>query len=372
MGLTNGDDEKKKRFQEAFERGREGHVGSYKVWLENHNFDPSRVDRDEITAYLRENPTKSVNQNDVTDIAEYAGFVTTRQNLYHIPVVGPSGIGKTQLLHTVLYLLSEVDATIDTKFIEADCLGKKTDEGFLLDEYSREIAEFATPIVCLDDCGLDKRIQTSLRELGNAIDDGLFVTTWSPERWALNRERIRDVLPPAKEVYLQPFTPTETAETLRFIHGYISQRNFTLPTETEDRIHELSDGIPRLIHLLALESLREAFHKELDPGDIVATNAAADRLNLSNATTRVQNLSEARLAVLKQILQLPDERGIQPGTLVDKLHRDKSTISYHLHELSEMGFVERDRKGRRAFYRVTEPIEPLVQRRINQEAEFNA
>ena len=177
MGSTNGDDEKKKRFQEAFERGQKGHVGSYKVWLENHDFEPSRVDRDEITAYLRENPTKSVNQNDVTEIAEYAGFVTTRQNLYHIPVIGPSGIGKTQLLHTVIGLLSEVDATIDTKLIQADRLGKKIDEGFLLDEYSYEIAELDTPIVSIDDCGLDKRIQTSLRELRDAVDAGLFVTT---------------------------------------------------------------------------------------------------------------------------------------------------------------------------------------------------
>ncbi len=372
MDPTNGDEENKKRFLEAFERGRDGHVGSYNVWLENHGFDPSRVDRDKVTEYFRENPAKSVNQDDVTDIAEYAGFVTTRQDLHHIPVIGASGVGKTQLLHTVIGLLSEVDDDIDTKLLEANRLGKKTEDGFLLDEYCHEIAEHTTPIVCIDDCGLDKRIQTSLRELQNAVDGGLFVTTWTPERWGVNQDRVRDVLPPSKEVHLRSFTHDETIATLRIIYDYISRDSFAPPTETQERIHELSDGIPRLIHLLALESLQEAFHKELEPGDTAATNAAADRLNLSDASARVQDLSEARLAVLKQILQLPDERGVQPGTLVDELHRDKSTISYHLRELNEMGFVERDRKGRRAFYRVTETIEPLVQRRINQEAEFNA
>ncbi|SNR61844.1 Helix-turn-helix domain-containing protein [Halorubrum vacuolatum] len=371
MDPTNGD-EKKKRFQEAFERGRDGHVGSYNVWLENHGFDPSRVDRDKVTEFFRENPTKSVNQDDVTDIAEYAGFVTTRQDLHHIPVIGPSGIGKTQLLHTVIGLLSEVDDDIDTKLLEANRLGKKTEDGFLLDEYSRQIAELTTPIVCIDDCGLDKRIRTSLRELRDAVDAGLFVTTWTPERWGVNQDQVRDVFSPAKEVHLRSFTQSETKGTLRVIYDYISQDNFALPSKTEERIHELSDGIPRLIHLLALESLREAYHKELVPGHISATDAAADRLNLSNASARVQDLSEARLTVLKQILQLPDERGVQPGTLVDELHRDKSTISYHLRELNEIGFVERDRKGRRAFYRVTETIEPLVQRRISQEAEYNA
>ncbi len=371
MDPTDGDDEKKKRFQEAFERGRDGRVGSYNVWLENHGFDPDRVDSDEVTEYFRENPTKSVNQDDVTDIAEYAGFVTTRQDLHHIPVIGPSGIGKTQLLHTVIGLLSEIDGDIETKLIQADRLGKKTDKGFLLDEYCHEVSKYTSPIVCIDDCGLDKRIKTSLRELRNAVDAGLFVTAWTPERWGVNQDRIRDVLSPSKEVYLQSFTGDETTETLQIIYDHISRGDFTVPTDTQERIHELSDGIPRLIHLLALESLQEAFHKELEPGDIAATNAAADRLNLGDASSRVQDLSEARLAVLKQILQLPSERGIQPGTLVDELHRDKSTISYHLRELKEMGFVERDRKGRRAFYRVAETIEPFVQRRINQEAEFN-
>lgn len=372
MDPTDGGEEKKKRFQEAFERGLDGHVGSYDVWLENHGFDSGRVDRDKVTTYFRENPTESVNQDNVTDIAEYAGFVTTRQELYHVPVIGPSGIGKTQLLHTVIALLSEVDDDIDTKLIEADRLGKKTDEGFLLEEFSYELAELNTPIVCLDDCGLDKRIQTSLQNLRDVTDAGLFVTTWTPERWGVNQDRVRDVFPPAKEIHLRSFTRDETAETLDVIYNYVTSDGFALPSETQDRIHELSDGIPRLIHILALESLNEAFHKELEPGDIAATNAVADRLNLSSASARVQDLSEARLAVLKQILQLPSERGVQPGTLVEQLHRDKSTISYHLRELNEMGFVERDRKGRRAFYRVTETIEPLVQRRINQEAEFNA
>jgi len=372
MDPTDGDEEKKKRFQDAFERGRDGHVGSYDVWLEDHGFDPARVNRDEVTNYLRENPTKSVNQDDVTEIAEYAGFVTTRQELYHVPVIGPSGIGKTQLLHTVIGLLSEVDDDIDTKLIEANRLGKKTEEGFLLDEFSHELAELNTPIVCIDDCGLDKRIQTSLQGLRDILDAGLFVTTWTPERWGVNQDRVRDVFPPAKEVHLRSFTHDETVETLRAIYDYITRDGFVPPSETQQRVHELSDGIPRLIHLLALESLNEAFHKELEPGDITATNAASDRLNLSTASARVQDLSEARLAVLKQILQLPSERGVQPRTLVEQLHRDKSTISYHLRELNEMGFVERDRNGRRAFYRVTETIEPLVQRRINQEAKFNA
>lgn len=366
------DENKKNRFREAFERGRQGHVGSYEVWLSDHEFQPEQASRERLTAYFRDNPEKAVNQEDALDeIAEYAGFVTRQQDIYHTPVIGPSGIGKTQLLHTVVSFLTELSEGMDTKLIDAKVLGKKADQGFLLNEFTHKLTEIETPVVCIDDCGLDKRIQTSLSELRQAVDSGLFVTTWTPERWGVNRGRIQDAIPPSKEIHLDAFPRKDTDETLRIIFEVLSENEFTLPSETVGRIHELSEGIPRLIHILALESLQEAFRKELEPGDVAATNSASDRLNLADASARVQDLSESKLTVLKQILQLPNDRGVQPGTLVEELHRDKSTISYHLRELSDGGFVERDREGRRAFYRVTETLEPFIQRRINQEAEFN-
>ena len=366
------DENKKNRFREAFERGQQGRVGSYEVWLSDHGFQPEQANRQRITEYFRDNPEKAVNHEDALDeIAEYAGFVTRQQDIYHIPVIGPSGIGKTQLLYTVVSFLTDLSEDIDTKLIEAKDLGMKADEGFFLDEFAHELADLETPVVCIDDCGLDKRIEISLSELRQVVDSGLFVTTWTPERWGVNRGRVQDVLPPSKEIHLDVFPRKDTNEALRIIFEMLSEDRFTLPSETIDRIHELSEGIPRLIHILALESLQEAFRKELEPGDVAATNSAADRLHLTDASARVQDLSESKLTVLKQILQLPNDHGVQPSTLVEELHRDKSTISYHLRELSDGGFVERDREGRRAFYQVTETLEPFIQRRINQEAEFD-
>ena len=372
MEPGNDDKDKKNRFRDAFERGQQGHVGSYDVWLEDHGFQAEQVNRDGITDFFRDNPEKAVNHDDALDeIGEYAGFVTRQQDVYHTPVIGPSGIGKTQLLHTVVSFLTDLSEDIDTKLIEAKDLGKKADEGFLLEEFAHELTKLETPIVCIDDCGLDKRIEVSLNDLRQAVDSGLFVTTWTPERWGVNRGRVQDSLPPSNEIHLNAVPRKDTDETLRIIFEAFSEKEFILPSETESRIHELTEGIPRLIHILTLESLQEAFRKELEPGDVAATNSAADRLHLADASTRVQDLSESKLTVLKQILQLPNDRGVQPGTLVEELHRDKSTISYHLRELSDGGFVERDREGRRAFYRVTETLEPFIQRRINQEAEFD-
>lgn len=372
MEPDTGGEDKRNRFREAFERGQQGHVGSYEVWLSDRGFQPEQASRERLTEYFREHPEKAVDQEDALDeIAEYAGFVTRQQDVYHTPVIGPSGIGKTQLLHTVVSFLTELPEDIDTKLIEAKDLGKKTDDGFLLDEFAHELTELDTPVVCIDDCGLDTRIETSLGELRQAVDSGLFVTTWTPERWGVNRGRLPDALPLSKEIYLDAFPRKDTDETLHISFDVLSEDEFPLPSETMERIHELSEGIPRLIHLLALASLQEAFRKDLEPGDVAATNSAADRLHLIDASERVQDLSESKLTVLKQILQLPDDRGVQPGALGDELHRDKSTISYHLRELGDGGFVERDREGRRAFYRVTETLEPFIQRRIDQEAEFD-
>ena len=150
--------------------------------MENHDFDPSRVDRDEITAYLRENPTKSVNQNDVTEIAEYAGFVTTRQNLYHIPVIGPSGIGKTQLLHTVIGLLSEVDATIDTKLIRSLIGYSLTDPSISGTDFST--TDPHTP----PDSGSEPSPASSMLSLDNG--DSSLVTPWELYLYLLSTEWI--------------------------------------------------------------------------------------------------------------------------------------------------------------------------------------
>lgn len=370
--MERSNEDKKNRFREAFERGKQGRVGSYKAWLSDHGFEPEQASRGQLTAFFLDHPEKAVNQEDVLDeIAEYAGFVTRQQDIYHIPIIGPSGIGKTQLLHTVISFLTELSAEIDTKFIDATDLGKRTEKEKLLDNFTHELTKLETPIVCIDDSGLDTKIEISLEKLRNAVDSGFFITTWTPERWSVNLGRVQDALSPANEIYLDAFSRKETKETLGIICERLSENEFTFPPETVDRIHELSGGIPRLIHILALESLKEAFRKELQPGDVSATNEAADRLNLVNASARVKELSESKLMVLKQILQLPKDGGVQPRTLVEELHRDKSTISYHLRELSDGGFVERDRKGRRAFYRVTETMEPFIQRRINQEAEFD-
>jgi DNA-binding transcriptional ArsR family regulator len=66
-----------------------------------------------------------------------------------------------------------------------------------------------------------------------------------------------------------------------------------------------------------------------------------------------------------------DERGIRPKRLVESLGIDKSTVSYHLSDLSSAGIVDSVKQGRSAQYSVDSFIMPLVQMRLEKEVEIN-
>lgn len=373
MPPTDNGSNKLNRFQAAFERGQKGDVGSFDVWLEEHGFIPERVDRDTLTQYFQEHPDAASNHQDALEtIGEYTGFAINQSGVYHLPLIGPSGIGKTQLLHTILHLLPEIDADIESRLFDATTFGNRTDGRFELDNHVEDLSDMESPVVCIDDFDRDKRVGASLSAFDDVSDNTLFITAWSPEGYAFNREDIEEALPASKEIYLEPLSEADTVTAVRRIYDYISDEAPEANKKAEQRIYELSHGIPGIVVLLTLYALREAFMKEFDPCSRESVEAAGERLNLPEAMERIYDLSDSKMDILRWILLSLDERGRSPGDLVDKLDRDKSTISYHLSTLSDEGLVESQREGRHAYYQVTEPLKPLVQLRLNKEAEFNA
>ena len=376
MPPTDNGSDKLNRFQAAFERGQKGNVGSFDIWLEEHGFIPERVDRDAVTQYFQEHPDATSNHQDSLEtIGEYTGFGINQSGVYHLPLIGPSGIGKTQLLHTVLHLLPEIDADIESRLFDARRFGEKTDDEinlFELEDRVEEISALERPIVCIDDFDRDGRVGRSLSAFDDASDNALYITAWSPEGYAFNREEIEEALPASKEVYLEPLSEADTVAAVRAIYDYLADEAPEADRDAEQRICELSHGIPGIVVLLTLHALREAFMKEFEPGSRESVEAAGERLQLPNALDRIYDLSDSKMEILRWILLSLDDRGRSPGDLVDKLDRDKSTISYHLSTLSDEGLVESQREGRNAYYQVTEAVKPLVQLRLNKEAEFNA
>ena len=372
MGTGDDSSNKLNRFADAVSRGERGEVGNFDLWLEELGHDSGQVHVDKLTAWLRENPQYAVDQEDAIEtIGEYVGFVRSRSVVFHIPLIGPDEIGKSQLLHTAIHLVAEFDEKADTVLLNAETFGNRRDDRFVLDEEVDRVQQLDSPIVCIDDAHRDKRIGTSLEAFNGAVQSGLILTAWTPEGFSYYREAVNETFEPADLIRLNPFTTSATETLVDRVMGRIDAPE-AFPAETVERIHEYSDGFPGLTVRLIVRSLHEAFLDGLDPGSVESVDAAADRMGLREIEQRVEGLTQAKLDLLRWILLDHHPQGVQPGELVDKLGRDKSTISYHLRDLRDARLVEANRDGRRAFYSVNPVVKPFVQRRIDEEGEYHA
>lgn len=373
MPPNNDDSDKLNRFQAAFERGQRGDVGSFDIWLDEHGYHADRVDAGTVADFFQHHPDETANHQTVLDtIGEYIGFATTRSEVHHLAVTGPTGIGKTQLLATILHLLPAINSEIDSRSLDASSFSERVDDQFTFSDRVSEVQNLHQPVLCIDDCHLDKRIEVSLTDLHDVIDTGVIITTWTPEGYIFNRERVTDAVPPSKELQLDPFSTAETMATIDAIHDVIADDAAAFDDEVQKRIHALSHGIPGIVVTLMLYALRVAFMNDLEPRSPASVETAGERLHLADAMDRIYDLSEQKMEILRWILLARDERGRNPGDLVDKLDRDKSTISYHLRTLSDDGFVTSQSEGRRSYYQIPDQLAPFIQLRLAQDSQFHA
>lgn len=366
--------DKLNRFQEAFERGQEGQISSYEAWLQDHGVDSGKADAEYLTQYFRENPEKAVNHEEqLEDVAEYIGFFTRRSNVYHLPVIGVSGIGKTQFLSTVSNLLGQIQSGIEQRTYEADKLSELGEEEEKLFEVRDELRALDKVVVYIDDCEWEESetLVESFRVIERVVDDALLVTSWTPEYWKYNREDVEHVLPASTEIHLEPFSEDDTVEALKQVFEVVSDDGFKPPEAYLHKITEDSDGIPSVFTELALKSLREAFVKELDPGSVESVESAAEKMGLTGVEETVYQLSDTKLTILTHMLLWNHRKGIRPSQLVDLLDKDKSTVSYHLKDLKDEGLVRSEKQGRSAYYNVKNTVKPFIQIRIDQEGEYN-
>lgn len=373
MPPNNDYSDKLNRFQAAFERGQRGDVGSFDIWLDEHGYHADRVDAETVADFFQHHPDETANHQDALDtIGEYIGFATNRSEVHHLAVTGPTGIGKTQLIATILHLLPAINSEIDSQSLDASTFSERVDDQFTFSDHVSDVQNLHQPVLCIDDCHLDKRIEVSLTELHDVIDTGVIITTWTPEGYIFNRERVADAVPPSKELQLAPFSTAETMATIDAIHDVISDDAAVFDDEAQERIYALSHGIPGIVVTIMLYALRVAFMNELAPGSPASVETAGERLHLADGMDRIYDLSEQKIEILRWILLSRDKRGRSPGDLVDKLDRDKSTISYHLRTLSDGGFVTSQSEGRRSYYQVPDQLAPFIQLRLAQDSQFHA
>ncbi len=368
------DSDKQHRFEEAFARGQQGNISNYEAWLQDQHIRPDRVTRAFVEQYFREQPEYAPNHDaQLEEIAEFLGFFSRREGPHHIPIVGVTGLGKTQLLATIQHMLDRLDTGLPYREYSAARFKEDTEEGEpYWDDVLAELADMDKAVILLDDCDGDKRIEHSLETIRNRVDDVFVVTTWTPERWQMVKDEINATLTVSQEVELTPLDESDSVTALDATMEAFSTGPVEVSTELYQRIYEYSSGIPGLFHRILRETLKETFLNDLNLGDIAAVDAAAQTLHLDDAAERIYDLSEKQVLILKHILLARHSQGRRPSELVELLDRDKSTISYHLQNLFDDSLLDKEKAGRSTFYRVAAPVKPLIQRRIAQEGEFHA
>jgi len=367
------DQDKLNRFQEAFERGQEGQISNYEAWLQDHGIDSEKADDEYLAQHFRENPEKAVNhEEELEEVAEYIGFFSRRSNVYHLPVVGVSGIGKTQFTQTVSNLLGQIEPEIEQRSYHADDFMELGEEEERIFEVRDELRGLDKVVVYVDDCewAESESLIESFRIIESVVDDAFLVTSWTPEYWMHHREDVEAVLPSSTEIHLSPFSEKDSREAVDHILRVLSIEGVAIPESFYEEIYRYSTGIPGVFTDLLLASLREAFVKELTLGSTESVEAAAEKLNLDGVEETVYELSDTKVTILTHMLLWNHRDGIRPSQLVDLLDRDKSTVSYHLKDLQTEGLVESEKQGRSAYYRVKNQVKPFIQTRIMQNGEY--
>jgi len=372
------------KFQKAFDKGREGKVDSYQIWLKSHGIDPIKVEYENIRAYLDENLEYTQNRlHEITSIAEFIGFFTReRKDLYHIPVIGLSGVGKTHFLINIQHLIEKIEIKLHVKFIDLAKLSKNLHKEFEDNQEIKEEEIFnvfkknnaisqkinkTVDVLLIDSCdwtnpGLTVPILNLLNHFKKEIQNGVIISTWTPDHWLEYKYQVEEIfLPVTKEIYLNFLNEDAIDTMIGLIADYLGINN-TIDKVFLSEINQFSKGIPKVAILLLLESIKASYYNNRDVLDHRSIKEAALKMGISldfdvflgKGPSRFQ---QPRISILRHIL-LGRNR---PKELVTHLGKNKATINYHLKNLVERGILISNRVGRAVYYDIKEEIKPFIQ-----------
>ncbi len=364
-------------FEKGYEKGLKGQVESFDIWLKSIGMTPSKFNFVAISKFLMHDPLVSVNlEKEVETIGQFLGFYTKeKEGLYHIPVIGVLGSGKTHLLSLIGTFLQKMKPPVKHFLVDASTFSNVDEKGEeqqifyqILDTLKAEQFD----VLLIDSCETDKNIVNALKSIISAMKKGVLITCWTPEHWSYLKDSMADFLSVSKEIHLNLFDDGDTTKLVSNVLEYVSGGQPKLSKETIEKIYSLSFGIPSTTILLLMKAFNEAFLSHKKSVDVKSVEAAAKALGFENIFDRLNKLPEHQIIILKHVLLEYDERGIRPSTLVELLEKDKATISYHLSILNRSKLITQEKIGRSSFCRIKEEIKPYVQLRLAQEGEYHA
>jgi len=364
-------------FEKAYERGLKGKIETFDVWLQSLGLDP--VLFESLQDSILQNPELTVDrEKELEAIAEFIGFYERQPNqIYHLPLIGVLGSGKTQLFHLVAKLLEKLKTELTWQIVDASTFSEideesETEEKQAFYQLLDELRKKHTQILLVDSCDEDKNIIESLRQIAKTLKKGLIITSWTSHYWNHLRDSIEETIPVSKEVFVGPLSSEDTSDLIGAILQKASKGKFRLTPELPKKIHSYSKGIPGVTVNLLVTTLRQAFVQGSDRITVETVDNAAETLGIKGIDEKVAKLADHQLVIVRHILLENDKRGMSPSKLVELLGKDKATVSYHLTSLTSERLLAFEKVGRYSFYYIRPGIEPFIQLRIAQESEFLA
>lgn len=364
-------------FERAYERGLKGKIETFDVWLQSLGLDPSLFGN--LQESILQNLDLTVDrEKELEAIAEFIGFYERQPNqIYHLPLIGVLGSGRTHLFHLVAKLLGKLKTELTWQIVDASTFSEideesETEEKQAFYQLLDELKKKRTQILLIDSCDEDKNIVESLRQIAKTLKKGLVITSWTSHYWNHLRDSIEETIPASKEIPVGPVSSEDTASLIGDVLQKASKGKYRLAPELPKKIQDYSKGIPGVTVNLLVATLRQAFVQGSDKITAEAVDGAAETLGIKGIDEKVSKLADHQLVIIRHILLENDKRGMRPSRLVELIGKDKATVSYHLTSLTSERLLAFEKVGRYSFYRIRPGIEPFIQLRIDQESEFLA
>ena len=363
---------KKNLFVETLKKTKDGEFYNYDSWLMEKGIHPDQLNINHVLIFFESNPELMINnEKELELIAGYIGsFLRNRDQLYHIPIIGVNGSGKTLLMYTINNFLA---------IPKIECRYYAEVAPYLEQELQKERYVFATgvDVLSIDECNKVKDIVNVIKKRYETNGTAVYLTFWTPESWINNKLEIDETLPVSKELYLSTIKKEDIIIFIeRILYAMSKGRSIDNPypdffnpnllknNEFLGKIESCTHGIPIMIIKLIIKCLEQTFLKENKLLDMETLNLSLDHLGLCKLSNNMNELSVLHLKILETILLENSEKGARPIELVEKYNLDKSTISYHLNVLKERGILEKEKIGKSSYYKIKENLIPFIQLKL--------
>jgi len=363
---------KKKLFMETLKKAQDGKLYNYDNWLMKNGIQPNHLNKDHLDKFFWANPELMVNnKSEIEVIAKYIGsFLRDRNQLYHIPIIGVKGSGKTLLMNVIQSFLAS--SGIGCKYHSE----KAPDLERELQKPSPVFVK-GIDVLSIDQCNEVKDIVEVIEKRVKTEGNTMYLTFWTPESWMNNKLEIKETLPISKELYLSALKNEDIGIFIeRIIYGMSTGKSIDNPYpdffdpnllknhKFFKKIKDCTRGIPLIIIKLIIECFERTFLKEEKVLDMEVLNLSIDNLGLCKLSNSMDELSAQHLKILETILLENSKKGARPIELIEKHNLDKSTISYHLNVLKDKGILDKEKIGKTSYYKIKENLIPFIQLKL--------